>query len=70
MIDKYEYRDHRRDAAMASNQSNGRGYDFSNIDRDVPIFWRVVGAVFRPSSLFALALLGLSVWLLLSYGGV
>ena len=69
MIDKYEYRDHRRDAAMASSQSD-RGWDFSNIDRDVPMFWRVVGVVFRPSSLFALSLLALSVWVLLSYGGV
>jgi len=45
MLDTHTYRDHRREAAMATNQSNGRGYFFPAVPAEVsvPVYvWKVL----------------------------
>jgi len=58
MIDTHTHRDHRREAAMATNQSNGRGYSIA----DEPSLWlRALVEICRPRSLFLFAVIGVVV---------
>lgn len=62
MIDMQDPRDHRRVAAMTTNQST-RGWDFRPSD-EVPLWLRAVAEVLRPRSIIILlALAGVvSLW--------
>lgn len=62
MIDMQDPRDHRRVAAMATNQST-RGWDFRPSD-EPPLWLRAVAEVLRPRSIIILlALAGcVSLW--------
>lgn len=64
MLDKHTYRDHRREAAMATNQSNGRGYDFDRIVDESPLWIRALEECFRVRSLVIFAVIGavVAVW--------
>lgn len=58
-------------AAQRTNQGQGRGYGFfmeSIVDRS-PLWIRTMELLFRPSTIFSLSLLGLSVWLLIRLRG-
>jgi hypothetical protein len=63
MIDMQDPRDHRRVAAMTTDQASHRGWDFRPSD-DVPLWVRAVAEVLRPRSLvILLALAGvISLW--------
>lgn len=63
MIDTHTHRDHRREAAMSTNQSN-RGWDFSRAVDDGPLWIRALEECFRVRSLFLFAVIGAvaSVW--------
>ena len=63
MIDMQDPRDHRRVAAMSTDQASHRGWDFRPSD-EVPIWVRAVAEVLRPRSLvILLALAGvISLW--------
>jgi len=54
MIDRSDYTDHRRHAAMMTDQASHRGWDFRAAD-EPPIWFRALAEVFRPRSLFLLA---------------
>lgn len=58
MIDTHTHRDHRREAAMATNQSNGRGYAFDRMIDESPLWIRVLAEIVRPRSLVMLAVIG------------
>ena len=62
MLDTHDPRDHRRVAAMTTNQST-RGWDFRPSD-EVPLWFRAVAEVLRPRSIIILlALAGvISLW--------
>ena len=64
MLDKHTYRDHRREAAMATNQSNGRGYSFDRIVDESPLWIRALEGCFRVRSLviFAVMAVTVAVW--------
>jgi hypothetical protein len=64
MIDTHTHRDHRREAAMATNQSNGRGYDFDRIVDESPLWIRALEEALRPRSLVIFAVIGavMSLW--------
>ena len=66
MIDTHTHRDHRREAAMATNQSNGRGYAFDRMIDESPLWIRALAEICRPRSLFLFAVIGavVSVWFL------
>jgi len=66
MIDTHTHRDHRREAAMATNQSNGRGYDFDRMIDESPLWLRALVEICRPRSLVIFAVIGAvaSVWFL------
>ena len=57
MIDRHTYTDHRMNAAQATNQSNGRGYDFDRMIDESPLWIRALVEVTRPRSLFLLAVI-------------
>ena len=63
MIDMQDPRDHRRVAAMTTDQASHRGWDFRPSD-DVPLWVRAVAEVLRPRSIIILlALAGvISLW--------
>ena len=63
MIDMQDPRDHRRVAAMSTDQASHRGWDFRPSD-EVPLWVRAVAEVLRPRSLvILLALAGvISLW--------
>jgi hypothetical protein len=63
MIDTQDPRDHRRVAAMTTDQASHRGWDFRPSD-DVPLWFRAVAEVLRPRSIIILlALAGvISLW--------
>ena len=63
MIDMQDPRDHRRVAAMTTDQASHRGWDFRPSD-EVPLWVRAVAEVLRPRSLvILLALAGvISLW--------
>jgi hypothetical protein len=54
MLDTHTHRDHRREAAMATDQGSSRGYDFRPSD-EPPMWLRAVAEVLRPRSLIILA---------------
>jgi len=54
MIDRAEHTDHRRNAAMMTDQASHRGWDF-RAAAEPPIWFRALAEVFRPRSLFLLA---------------
>jgi hypothetical protein len=54
MDDRSSFRDHRREAAMATDQGSSRGYDFRPSD-EPHIALRAVAEVLRPRSLIILA---------------
>jgi len=60
--------DPRYDAARMTDQSNGRGWDFS----DKPLFTAidVVGVLLKPSTLISLTVLGVCVWGLCGFPGL
>ena len=58
MIDTHTHRDHRREAAMATNQSNGRGYSFDRIVDESPLWIRALSECFRIRSLIIFAVVG------------
>lgn len=63
-----DYRDHRRAAAMETNQAKGRGWDlFVGIVDTAPWYVRALELMFRPSTLVSLSLFAGSVWLLVSF---
>ena len=64
MDDRSSFTDHRREAAMATNQSNGRGYAFDRIVDESPIWIRALEECFRVRSLFLFAVIGavVAVW--------
>ena len=60
MIDMQDPRDHRRVAAMSTDQASHRGWDFRPSD-EVPLWVRAVAEVLRPRSLvILLALAGVT----------
>ena len=63
MIDMQDPRDHRRVAAMSTDQASHRGWDFRPSD-EPPIWLRAVAEVLRPRSIIILlALAGVvSLW--------
>lgn len=63
MIDMQDPRDHRRVAAMTTDQASHRGWDFRPSD-EPPMWLRAVAEVLRPRSLIILlALAGcISLW--------
>jgi hypothetical protein len=63
MIDMQDPRDHRRVAAMTTDQASHRGWDFRPSDKP-PLWFRAVAEVLRPRSLIILlALAGvISLW--------
>jgi hypothetical protein len=65
MLDTHTHRDHRREAAMATDQGSSRGYDFRPSD-EPPMWLKAVAEVLRPRSLIILlALAGvISLWFL------
>lgn len=65
MIDMQDPRDHRRVAAMSTDQASHRGWDFRPSD-EPPIWVRAVAEVLRPRSIIILlALAGvISLWFL------
>ena len=65
MIDMQDPRDHRRVAAMTTDQASHRGWDFRPSD-EVPLWFRAVAEVLRPRSIIILlALAGvISLWFL------
>lgn len=56
MIDRADYTDHRMMAAQATNQSN-RGWDFSRMTDEGPIWLRALVEITRPRSLILLAVI-------------
>lgn len=62
-----DYTDHRRYEAMRSNQSGGRGWNFTAVPEEPSFLQAVFAALFRPSTLFAGLLLGLSVFMLIRF---
>ncbi len=65
MDDRSSFRDHRREAAMATDQGSSRGYDFRPSD-EPHIALRAVAEVLRPRSLIILAAMAgvISLWFL------
>ena len=63
MLDTHTHRDHRREAAMATDQGSSRGYDFRPSD-EPHIALRAVAEVLRPRSLIILAAMAgvISLW--------
>jgi hypothetical protein len=63
MIDRADYVDHRRNAAMLTDQASHRGWDFRD-DQMPPIWFRAIAEVLRPRSIIILlALAGvISLW--------
>jgi hypothetical protein len=63
MDDRSSFRDHRREAAMATDQGSSRGYDFRPSD-EPPMWLKAVAEVLRPRSIIILlALAGcISLW--------
>ena len=55
MIDRAEHTDHRRQAAMMTDQASHRGWDFRD-DQMPPIWFRAVAETFRLRSLVILAI--------------
>jgi len=53
MIDTHTHRDHRREAAMATDQGSSRGYDFRPSD-EPPLWFKAVAEVLRPRSIIIL----------------
>ena len=66
MDDRPTFTDHRREAAMATNQSNGRGYAFDRMIDESPLWLRARAEICRPRSLFLFAVIGavMSLWFL------
>jgi hypothetical protein len=54
MLDTHQFCDHRRHAAMMTDQASHRGWDFRAVD-EVPIWFRALAEVFRPRSIILLA---------------
>ena len=65
MIDRAEHTDHRRNAAMMTDQASHRGWDFRD-DQMPPIWFRAVAEVLRPRSLIILAAMAgvIALWFL------
>jgi hypothetical protein len=63
MIDMQDPRDHRRVAAMSTDQASHRGWDFRPSD-EPPLWFKAVAEVLRPRSIIILlALAGcISLW--------
>jgi len=63
MIDMQDPRDHRRVAAMTTDQASHRGWDFRPSD-EPPLWFKAVAEVLRPRSIIILlALAGcISLW--------
>jgi hypothetical protein len=63
MDDRSSFRDHRREAAMATDQGSSRGYDFRPSD-EPPMWLKAVAEVLRPRSLIILAAMAgvISLW--------
>ena len=53
MRDTHTFQDHRMNAAQATNQSTGRGWDFRH-DDGLPIWLRAIAEVLRPRSIIIL----------------
>ncbi len=75
MNDHHTFRDHRMEAARQTGDgtATGRGWCFApELDEVEPMWVRVIKSVafglFNPASLFAIVLLGVSVWLLVEFG--
>ena len=63
MLDTHQFCDHRRHAAMMTDQASHRGWDFRAAD-EVPLWFRALAEVFRPRSLILLAVVAgvISLW--------
>jgi len=63
MLDTHQFCDHRRHAAMMTDQASHRGWDFRPAD-EVPMWLRALAEVFRPRSLILLAVVAgvVSLW--------
>ena len=63
MIDMQDPRDHRRVAAMTTDQASHRGWDFRPSD-EPPLWFRAVAEVLRPRSIVILLTLAgvISLW--------
>lgn len=57
MIDRANYTDHRRQAAMMTDQASHRGWDFRDADES-PVWFRALAECIRPRSLFIFAAMG------------
>lgn len=67
MNDLQDRRDPRRFEAMQTNQSGGRGWNFCAVPEEPSFLQTVFVALFRPSTLFAGLLLGLSIFLIVRF---
>jgi hypothetical protein len=65
MIDMQDPRDHRRVAAMTTDQASHRGWDFRPSD-EPPLWFKAVAEVLRPRSLIILAAMAgvIALWFL------
>jgi hypothetical protein len=63
MIDMQDPRDHRRVAAMTTDQASHRGWDFRPCD-EPPLWFKALAEVLRPRSIILLAVLAgvVSLW--------
>jgi hypothetical protein len=63
MIDRAEHTDHRRNAAMMTDQASHRGWDFRD-DQMPPLWFRAIAEVLRPRSIVIIAVIAITgaVW--------
>lgn len=57
MNDQTTYRDHRRHAAMMTDQGSHRGWDFSRAVDEGPMWLRALAEIARPRSFIILAIM-------------
>jgi len=58
MIDTHTHRDHRREAAMATDQGSSRGWNFDAAVDEGPLWLRALPECFRIRSLIIFAVMG------------
>ena len=57
MIDRSDFTDHRRHAAMMTDQGSHRGWNFDAAIDESPMWIRALAETFRPRSLVILAVI-------------
>jgi hypothetical protein len=57
MFDTHAHTDHRRHAAMLTDQGSHRGWNFDNAVDDGPMWLRALAEIARPRSIIILAIM-------------